>query len=177
MRVDTIVPTTNAVLTVGHCENRVVGSSRGEDGHDGKSTRSCEEFGLWTPASYTITRYPQKIHWTWHGPMELCRPYLRPTSSEFQNNHSMDLICVFSIYIFNPLITPIFLLSLCHPLFELSHLISLFAIVTCLSFILFLENAPIGSMLHACVLTHIPSYHVSIVLLSLPSRLRNAGSL
>ena len=129
------------------------------------------------PASYTITEYPQRIHRTQHGPTELRHPYLRPTSSEFQNNYSMDLIHVFSIYILNPLITPFLLLSLCHPLFESSHLISLFAIVMCLSLILFLENVPIGSMLHTHVLTHIPSYHVFIVLLSLSSCLRNACSL
>ena len=119
----------------------------------------------------------QRIHQTQHRPTELRRPHLKPTSSEFQNNHSMDLIHVFSIYIFNPLITPFLLLFLCHPLFKPSHLMPLFAIVTCLSFILFLENAPIGLMLRTRVLTHIPSYLVFIVLLSLSSRLRNTGSL
>ena len=110
------------------------------------------------PTSYTITEYPRGIHRTRHGPTELRYPYLRPTSSEFQNDYSMDLIRVFSIFILNPLITPFLLLSLCHPLFELSHLIPIFAIVTCLSFILVLENAPIGSMFRTRVLTHIPSY-------------------
>ena len=142
-----------------------------------RSTRSCEEFNPQTPTSYTITEYPRRIHRTRHRPTELRYPYLRPTSSEFQNDHSMDLIRVFSIFIFNPLITPFLLLSLCHPLFKLSHLIPIFAIVMCLSFILVLENAPIGLMLCTRVLTHIPSYLVFIVLLSLSSRLRNAGSL
>ena len=177
MSMDTIVPAGDTVKVIRGCEDGTVRSSRGEDGHDGKSTRSCEVFDLWTPTSYTITEYPRGFHRTRHGPMELRRPYLRPTSSEFQNDHSMDLICVFSIFIFNPLITPNFLLSLCHPLFEPSHLIPIFAIVTCLSFILVLENAPIGSMLRTRVLTHIPSYLIFIVLLSLSSRLRNAGSL
>ena len=135
------------------------------------------EFDLRTPTSYTITEYPWRIHRTRHGPTELRYPYLRPTSSEFQNNHSMDLIRVFSIFILNPLITPFLLLSLCHPLSEPSHLIPIFAIVTCLSFILVLENAPIGSMLRTRVLTHIPSYLVFIVLLSLSSRLKNTGPL
>ena len=112
------------------------------------------------PTSYTITKYPRGIHRTRHGPTELRYPYLQPTSSEFQNNCSMDLIRVFPNFNFNPLITPFLLLFLCHPLFEPSHLIPIFTIVTCLSFILVLENAPIGSMLRTRVLTHIPSYLV-----------------
>ena len=72
----------------------------------------------------------------------------------------MDLIHVFSIYISNPLITPLFLYFLCHPLFKPSLVIFLFTMVTCLFLISILRNAPIGSMLHTCVLTHIPSYHV-----------------
>ena len=84
---------------------------------------------------------------------------------------------MFSIYIFNPLTTPFFIYFLCHPLFKLSLVISLFAIVMCLFFILVFRNTPVGSMLRTHVLTHILSYLVFIVLLSLSSRLRNADSL
>ena len=57
---ETVVPMTNTVMVIGGCEDGMVRSSRGEDGHDGKATRSCEEFGLRTPTSYTITQYPLK---------------------------------------------------------------------------------------------------------------------
>ena len=173
----TIVPTGDSTEAVWGREDGAVGTSRGGDGHDGKTTEVDGEFDLRTLTSYTITEYPRGIHQTRHGPMELRHPYLRPTFSEFQNNHSMDLIRVFSIFIFNPPITPFLLLSLCHSLFKPSRLIPIFAIVTCLSFILVPENAPIGSMLRTRVLTHIPSYLIFIVLLSLSSHLRNAGLL
>ena len=173
---ETVVPSSNLVSAVRSSEHSASWTKGGEDGHGGKVNRSCKAFSSRTPTSYPLSGIPQRIQRTPHGPTELHSPYLWPTSSEFQNRRSMDLICVFSIYILNPLITPLFLYFLCHPLFKPSLMISLFTMMMCLFLISILRNALIESMLHAWVLTHIPSYHVFIVLLSLSSCLRNADS-